>query len=102
MTVSSHGVRGRRVEAGVGVTRRVVDEIAVDRLGVRVDQKLGRIVQHPGGRGIRTVQAIAVALSRVDARDIAVPDMEGSLDELHPVLTSARIEQADVSARRGG
>src|SRR5690242_4219047 len=45
----------------------------LDRLRVRVYQKLVRVEAMPGSRVVRTVDAVPVALARPDPREVAVP-----------------------------
>ena len=48
-------------------------DLTVDRLGVRVEQELGRVAAHARGRVPRTVHAVAVALTGADGGEVRVP-----------------------------
>ena len=85
-----------RVQVVVAVAGRVVDEVALDGPGVRVDQQLGRVVPLAHPRVVRAGDPVAVALAGVDAGQVAVPDVEALLGQFHPVLAALAVEQADL------
>src|SRR5580692_150507 len=94
--------RAVRVVADAIVTAEVVaidgavpSDLAVQRLGVRVLQQLGRIAAQSGIGVMRSVYAVAVALSRTYSGKEAVPDVTVRLGHVQPLLVaSAVVEQA--------
>ena len=58
--------------------RELVAHRPVDRLCVRVEQQLGRVEAQPALRLVRTAHAVAVALTRPDTGQVAVPDEGGA------------------------
>ena len=58
----------RLAEARSRRQRRVPVDLAVDRLGVRVEQQLVRVAALPAARVVRAVHAVAVALARARRR----------------------------------
>ena len=68
-----------RVGRPVRIAHRIAEhalvpgQLARDRLGIRIEQQLGRVTALAARRLVRSVDAIAVALTRPHARQIAVP-----------------------------
>ena len=56
---------------------------AGDGLGVGIDQQLGRIEAQAARRVPRAVDAIAVELTRLQARNVTMPDEGGLLGQLN-------------------
>ena len=71
---------------------------ALDRLRVRVDQELRRVEAVAGLRIPRAVDAVAVALSRADPREIDVPVVGRQLAHLDALLVVRLVEQAELDA----
>ena len=109
------GDRGRRVlvvalevgvVAGVGIrdvgqdVAAVPAHLALDRLGVRVDQQLVRVEAVAGARVVRAVDAVAVALAGADAGQVDVPVERGALGELDALLGVVVVEQAQLDPLR--
>ena len=89
---AGHACRG--IGAAARVDRRVVDELALDRTGIRVEQQLVPVVEQ-ALRGIeRAVDAEPVALPGADAGDVAVPDVIGVVTERDAGFQAVRVEQA--------
>ena len=100
--------RARHVRRGVGVVapvrvaelvgehRLAPGDVAVDRLGVRVEQQLGRVAALPGGRVVGPVHPVAVALAGADAGQVAVPDEPVHLAQVDPALVAVVVEQAQL------
>jgi hypothetical protein len=84
----------------VGVHRRVPGHLALDRLGVRVQQQLGRVAAHPGARVVGAVHPVPVALPRPGAGQVAVPDIPVHLAQVHPGLGAVVVEQAELDPLR--
>jgi hypothetical protein len=84
----------------VPVQRGIPAQLAVEGLRVRVDQELAGIAAVPAGRIVRAVDAEAVALSRADAREVAVPDVGIDLREVDARLGPALVEQAQLDPLR--
>jgi hypothetical protein len=79
----------------VAIDGAVPSDLAVQRLGVGVLQQLGRIAAQSGIGVVRSVHAVAVALSRTDSGKEAVPDVSVCLGHVQPLLVvSAVVEQA--------
>jgi hypothetical protein len=78
--------------------RRTPVDGAVDRLRVRVDQQLRGIEAVPRQRLVRAVHAIAVALPRPDARQVAVPVERGPFVQLDALFPVVAVEQAQLDA----
>ena len=74
------GVVGAVGRVGQHVGRVPVDA-ALDRLGVRVDQQLGRVEAVALLGVVGAVDAVAVALAGADARQVAVPVVRGALGD---------------------
>ncbi len=77
--------------------------LASDRLGVRIEKDFVRIEPMPFGRLIRSMNAVAVDLSRQHVRKIGVPDHVGlfaEVDALRFLLGVGTVEQAKLNLRR--
>ena len=70
----------------VGEAGGVPVDLPLDRLGIRVEQQLGRIAPQPTSRIPRTVDAISVALARPDVGQVGVPAVRVDLGELDAFL----------------
>ncbi len=82
---------------GCEVERRVVPlHLALDRLGVGVDQQLGRVGPQALLGLPRAVHPEAVALARLHPRHVAVVDEGGDLREDEPLLGAVVVEQAEL------
>ena len=98
------GHRGRRivVVAAVRVVEVVAEqrlvplEGAVDRFGIRVEQQLVRIAPLPRGRIVGAVHAVAVALTRLDAGQKAMPHEAIHLGQRDPCLRAVGVEQTQL------
>ena len=100
----------RDVRGTVGLTRSFVVPLSqrvgkdgvgpghgsLDRLGVRIEQQLRRVAAMPLGRSEWPVDAVAVALARPDAREVAVPPRSRPLGEANPCLSPDVIEEAQL------
>ena len=69
---------------------------AVDRLGVGIDEQLGRVEAMALVGRVRTVHAVAVALARSDVRQVAVPVLRPPLGHLDARLVVLVVEQAQL------
>ncbi len=67
------GVRSERVGEVVGEAGRVPVDLAVDGLGVGVEEQLGRVAPEPVGRVPRAVHAVAVVLAGAHVGEVGVP-----------------------------
>jgi hypothetical protein len=94
------GVELCRVLEVVGVQRRVAVDLAVDRLGVRVQQELCGVAAMTLGEIERTVNPEAIALARLDRGDEAVPHIPVHLGQLDPGLTAFVGDKADLNPVR--
>ncbi len=76
--------RGRRVGVaeGVGEERLVVVGLSLDRLGVGVEEQLGRVAPVTTGRVVRTMDPEAVALSGLQVWHVPVPDESVDLGQV--------------------
>ena len=107
-TTTAFGMNGGRVERGdlvrvvpvVAVHRRIPLDVAVDRLGVRVDQQLRRVAPLAVGRIVGTVDPVSVPLTGLDAGDVRVPHVRVDLAQLDPFLGAGGVEQAQLDLRR--
>ena len=100
----------RRAVGGVGLVRRielvpearlVPVDVALDHLGVRVEQQLGRVAPEALLRVPRAVDPIAVALAWADVREVRVPAVAVDLAHLDADLGQALLgvlEQAQLDA----
>ena len=93
-------VARRRVRHVREHARALPADLALDRLGVRVDQQLGRVEAVAGARVVRAVHAVAVALAGADARQVDVPVERGALADLDPLLDVLVVEQAQLHPLR--
>src|ERR1700694_2972249 len=73
---------------------------AVDRLGVRIDEELGRVETQPLLRRVRTVHTVAVALAGTHARQVDVPLKRGAVVHVDAPLAPVLVEQAQLDALR--
>src|ERR1039457_3333787 len=71
---------------------------ADDRLGVGVEQQLRRVEAKSVFRLVGAVDAVAVALSRTNARQIDVPVVRGLVLDRDPGLVVILVEQAQLDA----
>ncbi len=85
---------------GVGEDRRVPVDLAVDCLGVRIEQELVRVAPVPLGGVVGTVHAVPVPLPGTNVQQVAVPPGPGLLRKRDPRLLAVLIEQAEVDALR--
>ena len=85
-----------RVPEGVGEHRLAPCHVAVDGLGVRVEQQLGLVTALPGGRVVRPVHPVSVPLARADPGQVPVPDKPVNLAQLDPALGAVVVEQAQL------
>ena len=104
-------VRGGVVVVGAVLVAEVVAEerlvpvdLAGGRLGVGVEQELVGVAAQALGRVPRAVDAVAVALARLDGRDVAVPDVGVDLGDLElglherAGLVGVGVEEAELDA----
>ena len=97
-----HAGGGVVVVAAVGISEVVAEQRlvplkgAVDGLRIRVDQQLVRVAAEPGVGLVRAVDAVAVALARLDVRDVCVPDEAVDLGQRDPGLSAVGVEQAQL------
>ena len=89
------GVALRRIGQVVAEQRRVVGRHALDRLGVGVEQQLRRVTPVAAGRIERSVDPVAVALARLNGRQVGVPGVGVDLGELDLRLVEVVVEQAE-------
>ena len=106
--VRVHHHRARHVRRGVGVVppvrvpelvgehRLPPGDVALDRLGVRVDQQLVRVAALPLGRVVRAVDPVPVPLARADAGQVPVPDEPVHLVQVDARLGAGVVEQAEL------
>ncbi len=81
--------------------RVVPRHLAVDALGVGVDQQLGRVEPMAGGRVVAAVHPIAVALAGSHVGQVAVPHEIGLLDQTDALLVApVGVVQAQVDVLR--
>ena len=107
--VRVHHHRARDVRRGVGVVPPVrmpelvrehglaPGDLALDRLGVRVDQQLVRVAALPLGRVVRAVHPVPVPLPWADAGQVPVPDEPVHLVQVDPRLGAVVVEQAELN-----
>ena len=88
------GVAAHRVWVHGGVP----SHLALDRLGVRVEQQLRRIAAMAGVRCPRSVDAVAVALPGFDVGHVRMPDVAVDLGERDTLLVAVGVEQAQLDA----
>ena len=82
----------------VGEAGRVPVDLAVDRLGVRVEEQLGRVAPQALGRLPRSVHPVAVALAGPDVGQVGVPAVPVDLGQLDAHLGLASLARG----RRAG
>ena len=98
-----HAGGGVVVVAAVGIAEVVAEhrlipfDRPIDRLRVGIEDELGRVASVPGGRVVRPVHPVAVALSRLDVGDEAVPDEPVDLGQRQPGLAAVGVEQAQLN-----
>ncbi len=85
-------------DIGQGAGSVVVDA-ALDGLGVRVDQQLGRVEPVALGRVPRAVDPVAVALTGIHAGELDVPVERLAVHDRHPLLVAVVVEQAELHGR---
>ena len=73
---------------------------AVDGAGVGVQEQLVRVAAPPGPRVPGPVDAVAVALARSDAGQVAVPAVAGHLRQVDAALPTIVVEEAQLDAFR--
>jgi hypothetical protein len=102
-------VVGRRLEILLGPADLVGEERIApldrpgDRLRVRIDEELRGVEALPLGRGVRSVDAVAVVLSRAHVGQIAVPDLVGALHHRNLLALDGVVgplEQTELDRRR--
>ena len=80
----------------VGEQRLVVVDLALDRLGVGVEQQLARVAAVAVLRVVGAVHPEAVALARADAGQVAVPDEAVDLGQVDAGLGAVVVDQAQL------
>ncbi len=93
-------VVGVLVAPGVGEAGLRPVDVAVDGLGVGVEQQLVRVAAVAVLRLVRPVHPEAVALARADVRQVAVPDEGVALGQGDPGLGAVLVEQAQLDLGR--
>ena len=73
---------------------------SVDRLRVRVDEQLRGVEPLAAPSGRTPMDAVAVALARTDAREVAVPVERRPLVELDALLAPVLVEETELDAVR--
>ena len=94
-------VVGVRVPESVGEQCLVPVDLAVDRLGVRVEQQLAGIAPQARCRVVAAVHPVAVTLAGVDPGKVAVPDKTIPLRQGNPGLATRVVEEAELDPIRG-
>ena len=89
-----------RVVHVVAEQRRVAAHLTVDRLGVGVEEQLGRVAAGALRRLVGAVYAVAVALPRLHAGEEPVPDEAVDLREGDAGLLAALTDEAQLDALR--
>ena len=90
--------RSLRVAEGVRVERLVVLGLALDRLGVRVEQELARVAAVAVRGVVGSVDAEAVALPGLHVGHVAVPHEAVRLGQVEARLVQVVVEQAELDA----
>ncbi len=72
----------------------------LDRVRIRVDQQLGGVEAVPLFRGIGAVDAVPVALSRADTREVGMPVRALARGQLVADLAAVGTEEAELDALR--
>ena len=80
--------------------RRVPFDLAVDRLGVGVEQQLGRVAAVSGSGFVGSVDPEAVALPRADPGHVAVPAQSSHLGERDARLGAVIVEKSTTRPAR--
>ena len=78
--------------------RQAPVDLPLDRLRVRVDQELARVEPVAVVGLVGAVDAVAVALARMHAGQVAVPVVVRDPGELDPLLLALRGEEAELDA----
>ena len=97
-----HRLRGVVVVARVGIAEVVAEhrlaplDLAIDGLGVRVEQQLVRVEPLPVLGIVGPVHAVAVALPGLHGRQVRVPDVRVDVAQLDAGLLPAVAEQAQL------
>jgi hypothetical protein len=78
----------------------VAVDLAIDRLGVRVKEQLGRIAPLPLIGLVRPVDPEAVALAGPDTRHVAVPHEPVHLGQVDPLLRPVLGDQPQLDPLR--
>ena len=90
-------VEGLRLAEPVGEQRLVAVDLAVDGLGVRVEQQLRRVAAVPVRRVVRAVHPVAVALARAGCRaGSACQTKRVDLGQLDAGLRAVVVDQAQL------
>ena len=84
------------VAEGVAVQALVPVDVARGGLGVGVEQQLVRVAAQPLLRVPRPAHPVAVALTGLDPRQVAVPDVGVDLGQLDPGLGAGLVEEAEL------
>jgi hypothetical protein len=80
----------------VAEQRLVGVDLPVDRLRIRVEEQLRRVAAVPFGRVVRPVNAVAVALARLDRGQVGMPDEAVHLRQLNKLLRAVIGDQRQV------
>jgi hypothetical protein len=80
----------------VAEDRRIPVDLAVDGLGVGIEQQLVRVAAQPLSRVVRAVHPESVLLPGLHAGQERVPDEAVHLGELHALLGAVVVEQAQL------
>ena len=94
------GVALARVVDVVAEQRLVAVEVAVECLGVGVDEQLVRVAAVAVGRVVGAVDAVGVALAGHDAGQVAVPDVRVDLFERDAGFGAVRVNEAQLDLFR--
>ena len=85
-----------RVPEGVAEKRLLPIEMAVDGLGVRVEQQFGGVAAQTQAGVVGAVHPVSVALARFGCGQVAVPDEPVDLGKRHPGLGALGVEQTQL------
>src|SRR5258708_10252400 len=85
----------------VGKARLVPVDLALDGLGVRIEEQLGRVAPLAALRRPGPVDPVAVALPGSDGRQIRVPAERIDLLQAEPLLAALVVEQAELDSIGG-
>ena len=80
----------------VGEQRLVVGDLALDRLGVRVEQQLARVAAVAPVGVVRAVHPEAVALAGLQAGHVGVPDEAVDLGQVEAGLGAVVVDEAQL------